>query len=250
RTHLLYNGPLRCTLVHLAVPSPTPMAAKSLAQQNRQALHNRLLKNMQKVGGWAKRQGIGCYRLYDRDLPQNNVAIDVFDDRDIVVHEFAAPKTVDKTRSEARLRDVLDILGETHPHIDASHVHLKVRQRQRGASQYERLDAAQNFVQVAEGPHRFWVNYTDFVDVGLFLDHRQVRRRLAAQAAGKSFLNLFANSCNMSVSAGFNFSGSSTFLGDGGVVLFCGSCALSAFALAPTLCCLCSFHNFSRQLFV
>src|SRR5262249_5823189 len=124
------------------------------------------------------------------DLPEYAVAVDLYGDA-AHVQEYECPPTVDPRAAEQRLHDVMatvsSVLG-----IAPADVHLKVRKRQRGLEQYEKLGDQHAEKIVHEGGHRFLVNLSDYLDTGLFLDHRTLRRRIAAEAPGKRFLNLFS----------------------------------------------------------
>jgi len=160
---------------------------------------NRLRKNLRHLGKWARREGITCYRVYDADLPEYAVAVDLYEGW-ANVQEYAAPPTVDPAKAEARLRDVMAVLPgvlNLHP----GRVVLKVRRRQRGLSQYERLRDRRAFHEVSEAGLRFFVNLTDYLDTGLFLDHRLTRALVRRLAGGCDFLNLFAYTGTASVYA-------------------------------------------------
>jgi 23S rRNA (guanine2445-N2)-methyltransferase / 23S rRNA (guanine2069-N7)-methyltransferase len=151
---------------------------------------NRLRKNLRHLGKWARREGVTCYRVYDADLPEYALAVDLYEGW-VHVQEYAAPPSVDPIRAEARLKDAMaaipGVLG-----LDPDRVVLKVRRKQKGPAQYERHAATGEFRVVQEGGLRFLVNLTDHLDTGLFLDHRPTRALIREAAAGRRFLNLFA----------------------------------------------------------
>ncbi len=155
-----------------------------------QMLANRLMKNQRRLAPWLKKTGVSCYRLYDADMPEYAAAIDVYEGR-VHVAEYAPPKSIDAAAAEKRFAEVLDAvrhvfdLGATVP------VAAKRRQRQRGKEQYEKLSDRGEQITVREGKARLLVNLFDYLDTGLFLDHRPLRLRLADEAEGKHFLNLF-----------------------------------------------------------
>ena len=161
---------------------------------------NRLRKNVKKLEKWARQEGIECYRLYDADLPDYNVAVDRYADW-VVVQEYAPPKTVDATKARQRLFDIIAatiaVLG-----IAPNKLVLKTRERQKGTSQYQKMNEKGEFMQVSEYNAKLWVNLTDYLDTGLFLDHRIARRMLGEMSKGKDFLNLFAYTGSASVHAG------------------------------------------------
>ncbi len=196
----LYNGAIPCRLVLIEVSargegSPPPAQPRGVAQPEPaevEAFADRLRKNLRRLGRWARRAGIDCYRVYDADLPQFALAIDLYGGERQWVHvqEYQAPPEVDRGRSTVRLAAALEQL-RTVLAIAPDQVFLKLRQRQRGSAQYERLDACMDFKTVQEGGHRFLTNFSDYLDTGLFLDHRPTRALLGRLAPGKRFLNLF-----------------------------------------------------------
>ncbi|KLV03772.1 23S rRNA methyltransferase [Photobacterium aquae] len=151
---------------------------------------NRLKKNIGKLGKWAKKEGLDCFRLYDADLPNYNAAIDQYQDY-IVIQEYAAPKTVPEEMARRRLMDIMRATIQVTG-VDSSKVVLKVRERQKGKSQYQKLSSAERHMVVNEYGVDLKVNLFDYLDTGLFLDHRITRRMLGEMSAGKDFLNLFA----------------------------------------------------------
>jgi 23S rRNA (guanine2445-N2)-methyltransferase / 23S rRNA (guanine2069-N7)-methyltransferase len=154
---------------------------------------NRLRKNFERLEKWARRNEIACYRVYDADMPEYAFAIDVYgnDERWLYVQEYAAPDTVAEEAVRARRDEALAQLADVLQ-VPAERTFLRVRRRQREGEQYEKLDGEGHFHAVREGRYRFLVNFTDYLDTGLFLDHRLTRAKLGAMAHGKRFLNLFA----------------------------------------------------------
>lgn len=199
RTHSLFNGPIDCRLLHFRIepealrthqPRPLPPEARS---EGATMLANRLVKNLRALAKWRQRNGIDCYRLYDADLPEYALAIDLYEGerRWVHVQEYAPPASVDPQRARQRLREALGVIPEVLE-IPETQLFYKVRRQQKGRSQYERLAETQRFHEVKEGGYRFLVNFEDYLDTGLFLDHRDTRRRLGELARGRDFLNLFA----------------------------------------------------------
>jgi 23S rRNA (guanine2445-N2)-methyltransferase / 23S rRNA (guanine2069-N7)-methyltransferase len=194
KVHKFYNGALRCNLLHLELHAPP--AAKPFADHTASGavmFGNRVRKNYKQLRRWAAREDIACYRVYDADLPEYNLAIDLYQNGECFVHvqEYEAPSTVDEHRARARLNEALAVIPEVFAVIP-EHVFLKQRRRQRAGSQYERLGGHGRFHTVREGACRFLVNFTDHLDTGLFLDQRLTRTMLGELAAGRRFLNLFA----------------------------------------------------------
>ena len=164
-----------------------------------EAFANRLKKNLKPLQKWAKRENVHCYRLYDADIPEYAVAVDRYEDW-LHVQEYAPPKTVDEARAERRLLDVLAVLPEITG-VPAAQIVLKRRERQSGKRQYEKQNTEQHFFSVHEGNVLLRVNLKDYLDTGLFLDHRPTRLQIAQLAAGKRFLNLFCYTASASVHA-------------------------------------------------
>lgn len=202
KSYKFTNGPLDCdftlfdlTEKQVAVSSDAP----ALFFSESSSFGNRLAKNLKQLQKWAKKEGISCYRLYDADIPEYNVAVDWYDG-EVVVHEYAAPATVDEQVSQKRLFDVVNqvpqVLG-----ISSDKMILKVREKQKGTSQYQALNKAGQYKEVSEYGAKFLVNLRDYLDTGLFLDHRITRRMIQQQAKGKTVLNLFAYTGSASVHA-------------------------------------------------
>ncbi len=155
----------------------------------------RLEKNLKRLDAWAKADGLEAYRLYDAEIPEFNVTIERYGD-EVVIAEYRRPHSVPVAKAEARLRDVRLVTAELLG-LDDAQLHL--RERARGPGQYERRQRFEETSLVREGPHRFEVNLRDYLDVGLFLDHRKVRRVWGKKS--QRALNLFAYTCTASVYA-------------------------------------------------
>ncbi|MFP1678740.1 bifunctional 23S rRNA (guanine(2069)-N(7))-methyltransferase RlmK/23S rRNA (guanine(2445)-N(2))-methyltransferase RlmL [Alloalcanivorax sp. C16-2] len=153
-------------------------------------LFNRLRKNGKHLRRWLDREDIQAYRLYDRDLPEFNVAVDIYGDQ-VLVQEFKAPSTVDPEKARQR-RQWAVTATRAALGVHREQVHLRTRERQKGRDQYRKLNNQNRYQVVREGRAHLLVNLDDYLDTGLFLDHRPMRLRIAEEAAGKRFLNLFA----------------------------------------------------------
>ena len=151
---------------------------------------NRLRKNLKHLRSWTGREGVHCFRAYDADLPEYAVAVDIYEDW-AHVQEYSPPRTVDPVRARRRLKEVMATVPEVLA-IPPTHAVLKVRRQQRGADQYQRVAERDEFLEVREGGLRFLVNLTDYLDTGLFLDHRSMRALIRELAPGRRVLNLFA----------------------------------------------------------
>lgn len=186
-TYSFYNGALPCKLLCFEISGTA-----TVPTTGGEDFANRLRKNMKHLQRWAKRENINCYRLYDADLPDYAVAIDLYQSDVLHAHvqEYAPPDTVDPVRAERRLREALTQIQHVLD-LPASRLHYKLRKRQAGSSQYEKQDRQGHFLPVEEHGVKLWVNLDDYLDTGLFLDHRSLRRRLQCESRGKRFLNLF-----------------------------------------------------------
>ena len=160
---------------------------------------NRLRKNHRHWAKWAKRRAISCYRVYDRDVPAFPLAIDVYETR-VHVQEFDTGWQETETQHALWMEQVCHVVAEVMA-LPRSAVVYKLRARQRGLAQYEKTGAAGEDFVVSENGHRFIVNLDDYLDTGLFLDHRNTRRLVQEKAAGKRVLNLFAYTGSFTVYA-------------------------------------------------
>ncbi|MBN2248520.1 MAG: bifunctional 23S rRNA (guanine(2069)-N(7))-methyltransferase RlmK/23S rRNA (guanine(2445)-N(2))-methyltransferase RlmL [Coriobacteriia bacterium] len=200
--HTLYNGAIETKLYRFNVSSRGVRAevrqAPVARSQGAEMFANRLRKNARHLGKWARRENVTCYRVYDADLPEYAVAVDLYQGsgadggrRFAHVAEYAPPATVDPEAARTRLAEAVEAVADVLE-IAPEDVALKVRLRQRGSAQYERQAERGQWVEVAEGGLRFLVNLHDYLDTGLFLDHRPVREMVREMAAGKRVCNLFA----------------------------------------------------------
>jgi 23S rRNA (guanine2445-N2)-methyltransferase / 23S rRNA (guanine2069-N7)-methyltransferase len=215
------NGPIDCvlasfevesgsashTLVEDAGPSESKLAKIREAQlESATPLINRLQKNNKHLRRWAKRSGVSCYRIYDADLPEFSFALDVYQSdispalRWFHMQEYQAPKTIDEDKAESRIELAKQAVKQVFE-IDDSLLYCKTRRRQRGKRQYQKQDSQGELFQVREGQAALLVNLSDYLDSGLFLDHRIIRQRVFDLASGKSVLNLFCYTGSVGVQA-------------------------------------------------
>ncbi len=200
--HTLYNGTIEAKLYRFEVSRGQTRAEVRRAPEARSAgaqmLANRLRKNLRHLGKWARREDVTSYRVYDADLPEYAVAVDLYEGvgahagrRFAHVAEYAPPPEIEAAVAEARLAEAVEVIADVLE-VAPGDVAVKVRRRQRGSSQYEKLASRGEFVEVAEDGLRFEVNLHDYLDTGLFLDHRPARAMVREMAEGVRFLNLFA----------------------------------------------------------
>lgn len=186
--HSFFNGDLPCKLLQFAIAEAPSVAVPAGGGE----FANRLAKNLKHLAKWARRSEVNCYRVYDADLPDYALAIDVYAAPDIHLHvqEYAAPKTVDPFKAEKRLREAL-AQAQALFELPAACIHFKQRAIQRGSSQYGKQDDSLRFFEVIEYGVKLFVNLDDYMDTGLFLDHRALRLRIQTEATAKRLLNLF-----------------------------------------------------------
>ncbi len=196
KRNTVWNGRLECWLLQGTLEEAKEDESR---QKSREQIANRLRKNQKRLARWVKEQGIEAYRVYDADMPEYAVAIDRYGDW-LHVQEYAPPKSVDATRAQERLDDLLAAAPEALG-VDPAGVVLKVRERKRGHKQYGKQDSRRERLQIREGAVELLVNLRDYLDTGLFLDHRPTRLRIAGLCRGKRFLNLFAYTGAASVHA-------------------------------------------------
>jgi len=160
---------------------------------------NRLKKNYKHLKKWARKNKVTCYRVYDADIPQYAVAIDKYEHW-VHVQEYQAPKTVDKNKAFLRINDVIDVVADILE-TKQQNVVLKVRKKQSGTSQYQKQDKKEYTTTVLENGLKFIINMYDYIDTGLFLDHRVTRQLVRKLADKRDFLNLFAYTGSVTVYA-------------------------------------------------
>ncbi|MDG6779074.1 bifunctional 23S rRNA (guanine(2069)-N(7))-methyltransferase RlmK/23S rRNA (guanine(2445)-N(2))-methyltransferase RlmL [Thiomicrorhabdus sp. zzn3] len=221
RSHSFFNGALECKLLRFDIVKefhrqPAIKGGLHLAQEihntmpelaeseGAQMFANRVRKNLKGLRKWAQKEEVFAYRVYDADMPEYALAIDFYQTLDdgnwLVVNEYAPPKSVDRQKARKRLYEAMAALPLVF-HVPVEQIVFKVRERQKGASQYERLDESKQFFTIMENGVRLRVNFTDYLDTGLFLDHRDVRAYVAKQARGKRLVNLFCYTASATAQA-------------------------------------------------
>ena len=217
RVHTVFNGAIECRLLRFAPgerrarrePATGIIIDDAAVAQSAGArmFANRLAKNLQHLGKQARRQGVSCWRVYDADMPEYALAIDLYTGagpdagrRWLFVQEYAAPDTIDPAAARRRREEALSVLPEVTG-VAFADIHLRVRRRQKGTSQYDKLGARGRTHVVEEAGLQLLVNFDDYLDTGLFLDHRVTRDRVRAAAAGRRVLNLFCYTGSVTVHA-------------------------------------------------
>ncbi len=196
KRYALYNGRIAASLLlfdladnELRTGDIAPAPAAPVLSEGALMFANRIRKNRKRLAAWVKREQVECYRLYDADMPEYSVAVDIYGQH-VHVAEYQAPKSISAQASGQRLDDVRTALPVALG-VAADNIVYKQRSRQRGSEQYGRQDNRGELLTVREGAAKLLVNLHDYLDTGLFLDHRPLRLRIAQEARGKDFLNLF-----------------------------------------------------------
>ncbi|MBO9662524.1 bifunctional 23S rRNA (guanine(2069)-N(7))-methyltransferase RlmK/23S rRNA (guanine(2445)-N(2))-methyltransferase RlmL [Dokdonella sp.] len=216
KRYTLYNGALECRLLifDLAEVAPREHVEKPLSE-GAQAVANRITKTRRHLRKRFDREGISCYRVYDADIPEYAAAIDVYtavarDDETptsesfpqtwLHAQEYAPPREIPEQVARDRWRDLVRAAGVALD-VPRERIATKTRYRGKGGAKYGRFEQRDEFLVVEEGGLKFRVNLFDYLDSGLFLDHRPARARIRAAARGTRFLNLFCYTASASVHA-------------------------------------------------
>lgn len=201
KQYTLYNGALPCKLYCLEFSSANKLKTTETKPLSDAAMmvFNRLQKNKKNLAKWAEKNTISCYRVYDADLPEYAWAIDIYHDH-AVLQEYAPPASIPAEKAEMR---GLDLIAAVPAALNLAKDKLVIKQRkkQKGKEQYEKLTEKKAMLPVTEGEARLFVNLHDYIDTGLFLDHRLLRRKLGTFLPGTRFLNLFCYTATASVHA-------------------------------------------------
>ena len=216
----LFNGALECKLLRLDIEESAFFIPKAKTQEDHlsqinetikaeQTEHsgaemfaNRVKKNLKKLSSWVKQNHIHCYRVYDADLPEYAVAVDLYqgDKVWISVQEYEPPKSIDEQKANQRLAGLLSEIPKIFG-IDNDQIFLKIRRKQKHTDQYEKQGDQGHFHVIEEAGCKLLVNFEDYLDTGLFLDHRPIRLLIQRQAKNKRFLNLFGYTGSATVHA-------------------------------------------------
>ena len=208
KKYQLFNGALECALI-ICDPLRPPQREASPPRElsaGAQMVANRIERNLRKLKNWRSGEGVTCFRAYDADIPEYAAAIDVYaedggEQRSFLhVQEYAPPAEIPEADVRRRRGELLAGAREAFK-VPAERIALKTRERGKGGSKYGRYQQQGERFVVRENGARLWVNLFDYLDTGLFLDHRPLRRRMAKEARGRRFLNLFCYTGVASVQA-------------------------------------------------
>ena len=193
KIHKLANGPIPVQLIHGEIPPYTPSSGTEM-------FVNRLKKNRRLLQSYLKKTGTSSYRLYDKDMPEYAFAIDIYEDRYCHLQEYAAPSSIEEKSVRRRRREAMEGLLDFLD-FGSEAIFLKERRRLSAHDRYAGQEESEERYICREGSLKFYVNFTNYLDTGIFLDSRELRRRIAELAPGKRFLNLFSYTCTASVTA-------------------------------------------------
>ena len=213
RTNTLFNGPLQCQAAHYVIYTDEERSAIVERAKARKAermarplsstetiIYSKILSNYEKYKAEAEKEGVTCYRIYDADIPEYAAAIDIYEGKWINLAEYAAPESVDPELAEKRLNEII-FVTERATGIDIENIYVKQRKSQKGKNQYTRLASSNRFNIIRENDVKALVNFQDYLDTGIFLDHRPVRKLIQEMADGKRFLNLFCYTATATLNA-------------------------------------------------
>ncbi len=196
KSYQLFNGAIECSLIAVDPIAPPQREGieKRALPEGAQMVANRLRKNLDRLARWRQQEQVSCFRAYDADIPEYACAVDVYTTVEgetwLHVQEYAAPAEIPEATTRKRLSDLLLAVREVFQ-LPREKVAVKTRSTGKGGSKYGHFDHRGQFLTVEEGAAKLQVNLFDYLDTGLFLDHRPLRARMALEARGKRFLNLF-----------------------------------------------------------
>lgn len=213
RTNTVNNGGIPCQLAHYYVFSAAEREERIKRAEERkkerlsaplsseaQALFDHMARHKAELDPLMREQGVTCYRIYDADMEQYNASVDVYENKWVSLSEYEAPAIIDPETARQHLEELLNVT-ERVTGIDRDDIYVKTRSRQTGRNQYIKFADTSRYYIVKENGYRLFVNFTDYLDTGLFLDHRPIRKAIGAMARGKRFLNLFCYTGSATVAA-------------------------------------------------
>ncbi|MBK5200084.1 MAG: bifunctional 23S rRNA (guanine(2069)-N(7))-methyltransferase RlmK/23S rRNA (guanine(2445)-N(2))-methyltransferase RlmL, partial [Spirochaetaceae bacterium] len=203
RTNSVNNGGIDCQIAHYYVFSDEEreeMTRKAIDKKaerlatplsdGAQMAYNRLVKNLEALKPIMEKEGVTNYRIYDADMPEYSAAIDIYGNQFINLQEYAAPSSIPEEDAQRRLEELI-FATERATGIDIDNIFVKSRTPQKGANQYNKIANKNRFYIMKENGSKYLVNFQDYLDTGVFLDHRPVRKLISEMSEGKRFLNLF-----------------------------------------------------------
>jgi 23S rRNA (guanine2445-N2)-methyltransferase / 23S rRNA (guanine2069-N7)-methyltransferase len=213
RTNHVTNGNIDCQIAHYYVFSDeereemTRKAIEKKAERlaaplspGAQMAYNRLIKNISEIKPKMEAEGVTNYRIYDADMPEYSAAIDIYNDQFINLQEYAAPSSIPEEDAQRRLEELI-FATERATGIDIDNIFVKSRTPQKGTNQYNKIANKNRFYIIKENGTKYLANFQDYLDTGIFLDHRPVRKMIGEMSEGKRFLNLFCYTGTATVQA-------------------------------------------------
>ena len=213
RTNSVMNGNIPCQVAHYYVFSEEERNEFIKKAQERkkerlsqplsegsQMAYNRLIKNLDKLRPLMEKEKVTNYRIYDADMPEYSASIDLYDNKYIVLSEYAAPSHIEEDVTQRHLEELV-LATERAANIDIEKIYVKTRSKQKGKDKYKKLNTKNHFVIVRENEAKYLVNFDDYLDTGIFLDHRPIRKKIKELAMDRRFLNLFCYTGTATVQA-------------------------------------------------
>ncbi len=198
----ILNGQIECTLSTFSIYSESErnkikeeilkkISIKKPLSPGAEMFSNRLKKNLKKLKKWKKNSNISSYRIYDADMPEYSAAIDFNEDKWVNVQEYAAPAEIEAEKTTRHMQEIMEGIIHTL-NLHKKQIYMKTRKRQSGSSQYSKLAGKGDKQEIQENGLKFLVNFSDYLDTGIFLDHRITRELIKKLSKNADFLNLFA----------------------------------------------------------
>lgn len=213
RTNSVLNGGIPCQIAHYYVFSEEErqeMIQKAIEKKQQrlseplspgaQMVYNRLVKNLKTLQPLMEKENVTNYRIYDADMPEYSAAIDYYDGKYINLQEYAAPASIPEEDVQKRLEEMI-YATERATGVDIDQIHVKSRTVQKGTNQYQKLGSKNRFFIIKENGAKYLVNFQDYLDTGIFLDHRPVRKMIKEKSKDARFLNLFCYTGTATVQA-------------------------------------------------
>lgn len=213
RTNSVMNGSIPCQIAHYYVFSEEERLEfiKKAEERKKERLsiplsegsqmaYNRLVKNLERITPLMEEENVTNYRIYDADMPEYNAAIDLYANKYVVLSEYAAPNSIEEEAAEKRLEELI-LATERATNIDIDNIFVKTRLKQKGNNQYKKLNSKSHFIIINENDAKYLVNFNDYLDTGIFLDHRPIRKKLKELSKDRRFLNLFCYTATATVQA-------------------------------------------------
>ncbi len=211
QVNTVHNGPIKCVSALFMIDARYRDKAAISSEGSSQAhgeksvffsemLANRIRKNIKGLKKWKEKEGISCFRIYDADLPEYSAAIDIYEEKNLYIQEYAPPSEIPESKAERRFKEIVHTV-QVVTGIPYERTSIRQKRRQKGSWQYTKAGSEGKFDVIYEGGLSFYVNFHDYLDTGIFLDHRIARGMIRELSSGKKFLNLFSYTATASVYA-------------------------------------------------